>query len=78
MYGNRFFCSCLLLRASYRSRYKLLLWGGVCFLGLTLDNGLLATDKLLLGPEVDLFTWRLVVALIAMMVLLYGTIWDVD
>ena len=52
--------------------------GGVCFLGLTLNNGLLAIDKLLLGPEVNLFTWRLVGALIAMMVLLYGIIWDVD
>ena len=28
-----------------------------------------------LGPEVDLFTWRLVVALVAMMVLLFGIIW---
>jgi Family of unknown function (DUF5985) len=72
------FCFCLLLRAYYRSGYKLLLWGSLCFLGLTLNNGLLATDKLLLGPEVDLFTWRLLVALIAMMILLYGIIWDVD
>jgi hypothetical protein len=43
-----------------------------------LNNGLLAADKLLLGPEVNLFTWRLVVALGAMMILLYGIIWDVD
>jgi hypothetical protein len=40
-----FVCCCGLI---YRSRYKLLLWGSVCFLGSTLDNGLLATDKLLL------------------------------
>ncbi|MEX0806197.1 MAG: DUF5985 family protein [Candidatus Binatia bacterium] len=73
-----FFCFCLLLRGYYRSRYKLLLWGSLCFLGLTLNNGLLAADKLLLGPDVNLFTWRLVLALIAMMVLLYGIIWDVD
>jgi Family of unknown function (DUF5985) len=73
-----FFCFCLLLRAYYRSRYKLLLWGSLCFLGLTLNNGLLATDKLILGPEVNLFTWRLVIALIAIMVLLYGIIWDVE
>lgn len=73
-----FFCFCLLLRGYYRSRYKLLLWGSLCFLGLTLNNGLLAADKLLLGPEVNLSTWRLVVALGAMMILLYGIIWDVD
>jgi 4-amino-4-deoxy-L-arabinose transferase-like glycosyltransferase len=29
-------CSWLLLKAYRRSRYKLLLWGGLCFLGLTL------------------------------------------
>lgn len=72
------FCFCLLLRAYYRSRYKLLLWGALCFLGLTLNNALLAADKLLLGPEVNLFTWRLVLALTAMIVLLYGLIWDAD
>lgn len=70
------FCSWLLLRAYLRSRYKLLLWGGLCFIGLTLNNALLVIDKLLLGPDIDLFTWRLVVALIGMVVLLYGIIWD--
>jgi len=69
------FCAWLLLQAYRRSRYKLLLWGGLCFLGLTLNNALLIVDKLLL-PYVDLFTWRLVAALIAMLVLLYGLIWD--
>jgi hypothetical protein len=71
------FCSLLLLRGYCRSRYKLLLWGGLCFFGLTLNNALLVADKLFL-PEVNLFTWRLVCALLAMMVLLYGLIWDAD
>ncbi len=69
------FCFFLLLRAYLRSGYKLLLWGGLCFFGLTLNNALLAADKLLL-PDVNLFTWRLVVALSSMIVLLYGIIWD--
>ncbi|MGH7823712.1 MAG: DUF5985 family protein [Candidatus Binatia bacterium] len=73
-----FFCAALLLRAYYRSRYKLLLWGGLCFLGLTLNNALLVVDKLLLGDDMTLFTWRLVVAVLAMMVLLYGIIWDAE
>jgi hypothetical protein len=72
------FCSWLLLRAYFRNRYKLLLWGGLCFVGLTINNGLLVIDKLVLGPDIDLFTWRLVVALIAMVILLYGIIWDAE
>ena len=71
------FCSLLLLRGYYRSRYKLLLWGGLCFFGLTLNNALLVADKLFF-QEVNLFTWRLICALLAMMVLLYGLIWDSD
>jgi hypothetical protein len=71
------FCTWLLLRAYFRSRYKLLLWGGLCFLGLTLNNALLVVDKYVF-PEVNLFTWRLVLALIGMMILLYGLIWDAE
>jgi hypothetical protein len=65
----------LLLRAYFRTRYKLLLWGGLCFFGLTLNNALLVADKYWF-PDVNLFTWRLVLALVAMLVLLYGIIWD--
>jgi len=71
------FCSWSLLRAYRRTRYRLLLWGGLCFGGLTLNNGLVMVDRLLL-PEVNLFTWRLLVALAALLVFLYGIIWDVD
>jgi hypothetical protein len=69
------FCTWLLLRAYFRSRYKLLLWGGLCFLGLTLNNALLVVDKYVF-PEANLFTGRLVLALIGMMILLYGLILD--
>jgi hypothetical protein len=71
------FCTWLLLRAYFRSRYKLLLWGGLCFLGLTLNNALLVVDKYVF-PDVNLFTWRLVLALMGMMILLYGLIWDAE
>jgi hypothetical protein len=70
-------CAWLLLRGYYRSRYKLLLWGGLCFIGLTLNNAMLVMDKLLL-PDVNLFTWRLVIALVALLVMLYGIIWDAE
>lgn len=70
-------CAGLQLRAYHRSGYRLLLWGGLCFAGLALNNGLLVVDKLLL-PEMNLFTLRLTVALAALVVLLYGLIWDAD
>jgi hypothetical protein len=54
-----------------------LLWGGLCFFGLTLNNALLVVDKLLL-PEVNLFTARLVIAFVALLVMLYGIIWDAE
>jgi hypothetical protein len=70
-------CALLQLRAYRRSRYRLLLWGGLCFVGLCLNNALLVADKLML-PDVDLFTERLLVALAAHLVLMYGLIWDAD
>ena len=68
-------CAWLLLKAYRHSRYKLLLWSGLCFAGLTLNNTLLIVDKFLV-PYVDLSTWRLVLALVSTMVFLYGLIWD--
>ncbi len=70
-------CTWLLLQAYRRSRYRLLLWSGLCFAGLTVNNVLVVLDKVS-GPVVDLSTWRLVVGLLAMLVLLYGLIWDAD
>jgi hypothetical protein len=69
------FCASLLLQAYRRGGYRLLLWSGLCFVGLTLNNLLLVFDKLIF-PEVDLSIWRTAVALAAMTVLLYGLIWD--
>ena len=70
-------CAVLLLQAYRRSHYSLLLWSGLCFVGLTANNALLVVDELLI-PDVDLSTWRLAVGLLAMLVLLYGLIWKVD
>lgn len=70
-------CATLLLQAYRRSRYALLLWSGLCFVGLTASNALLVLDRLFL-PAIDLSTWRLLVGLSAMLVLLYGLIWKVD
>jgi hypothetical protein len=71
-------CAWLLLVAYARQRYRLLLWSGLCFSGLALNNLLLVIDKLVLPPTIDLSLWRTGIALIAMAVLLYGLIWDTE
>ena len=38
-------CACLLLLAYRRGRYRLLLWSGLCFAGLTVNNAILVLDK---------------------------------
>jgi hypothetical protein len=72
-----FLCALLLLQSYSRSQYRLLLWGGLCFAGLTINNILVMVDKWLL-PEIDLSTLRLLTGLISMLILLYGLIWDTE
>lgn len=71
-----FLCAFLLLKAHRESGYKLLLWGGLCFVGLTASNALLVVDKIFLPVEIDLATWRYIITLLSMLVLLYGLIWE--
>jgi hypothetical protein len=66
-------CAALLLRGYLRTRFRLLLWSGMCFIGLTLNNLLLILDRLVL-PEVDLSPWRFGIALAAVILLLCGLI----
>jgi len=70
-------CAWLLLRGYYRSGYKLLLWGGLCFVGLTLHSCLVIVDKFIIY-YIDFSTWRLVLALLSMVIFLYGLIWDAE
>ena len=68
-------CSVLLLRAFFRVRNRLLLWSGLCFAGLTLDN-LLVLGDLVVFPSVDLYTYRLASAAISVSLLLFGLVWE--
>ena len=70
-------CAFLLLKAYARNRYRLLLWSGLCFCGLTLNNLLLVLDKVIF-PAIDFSVWRTLAAFIAMIILLYGLIWDAE
>lgn len=72
-----FICTYLLIRGYLRGRYRLLLWSGLCFAGLTLNNLVLVLDKVVFVSE-DLSIWRTSLALLAMAVLLYGLIWDAE
>jgi hypothetical protein len=71
-------CAVLLLRGYSRGRQRLLLWSGVCFIGMTLNNGLVFIDLILLPTDIDLYVLRLATAAAAMLVLLYGLIWESD
>jgi hypothetical protein len=68
-------CSILLIRAYRRTAARLLLWSGLCFGFLTLNNVLVAVDLVIL-PDVDLFMLRTVSALAGVVALLYGLIWE--
>jgi hypothetical protein len=69
-------CAVLLLRGFARSRSRLLLWSGLCFVGLTVSNALLFVDLGLLGPDLSLYMWRLGTAAAAMLLLVYGLVFE--
>jgi len=68
-------CAVLLIRRYLANRLRLLLWSGLCFAGLTLNNSLLFVDMVIV-PDVSLFRLRLVIVALSMGVLLVGMIWD--
>lgn len=68
-------CAVLLLRSYRASSVRMLLWSGLCFSFLALNNILLVLDLTVL-PEVDLSTVRSIPEVIGLGLLLYGFIWD--
>jgi hypothetical protein len=70
-------CALLLFRGYLRRRVRLLMWSGICFIGLTVNNVALFVD-LVVFPDLDLRLARLITALIGMTLLLYGFVWDSD
>lgn len=69
-------CAWLLLRSYRRNGYRLLFWSGLYFTGLSINNILLVLDLMVFGDKIDLSFWRLLTALIALLPLLYGLIWE--
>jgi len=68
-------CAILLWQAYARSTMRLLFWSAICFACLALNNALIAVD-LLVFPEVDLFLFRNIAALMGVCVLLFALIWE--
>ncbi len=70
-------CSLLLLRGFKQTGARLLLWSGLCFLGMALNNGILFADKIL-WPDSDLFLLRTLPLVIGLALLIYGLIWEAE
>jgi len=68
-------CSILLGRAYWRVRQRLLLWSALCFAGLAVSNILVFVDLVML-PGTDLYLLRLTTAAVAMLLLMFGLIWE--
>jgi hypothetical protein len=70
-------CMTLLFRAYAASGVRLLLWSALCFVFLSLNNLLFFVD-VITPPELDFRPYRLVAALIGVLFLLYGFIWEAE
>jgi hypothetical protein len=70
-------CAVLLLRAYGSARKRLLLWAGLCFAGLAASNVLVVVD-LFVVPTIDLYRARLTIAAGAMLLLVYGLVFESD
>jgi hypothetical protein len=71
--ATAFACAILLLRSYIRTRFRLLMWSGLCFAGLCLNNILLVLDKFVF-LDVDLSPWRLGLGLASVLLLLVGMV----
>jgi hypothetical protein len=65
----------MLLRSYFTSRTPLLFWSSLCFAGLAMNNILLFID-LVIVPTIDLSFYRALCVLTAVLVLVFGLIWD--
>lgn len=70
-------CAFMLLRGHFASRSQLLLWSGLCFGFLAMNNIVLVVDLVIL-PELDFHggLWRSLLGAIAGSLLLFGLIWE--
>ena len=70
-------CAILLARSYFAGRARLLLWSAICFLFLAANNLVVVVDMLMI-PEISFRVPRLLLALAAVSVLLFGFVWDLE
>ena len=70
-------CAALLVRSYRRSRQPLLLWSAIAFSLLALNNLVVVLDMVIL-TAIDFSLIRQGTSLAAVLVLIYGFIWEVD
>ena len=70
-------CAWLLGRSYSATRTGLLLWSSICFAFLAANNLMLVIDLLVL-PSLDLRLARLLLALAAVVSLIWGFVWEVE
>lgn len=68
-------CATLLLRSYGRAGSRLLLWSGLCFVGLALNNVLLFVDLAVI-TEVDLSELRDLSGFAGVALLVFGLVWE--
>lgn len=68
-------CAWLLLRSYARTHVRMLFWSGLCFAVLALSNVLNVLDRFAL-PDVDLAPARLATALVAVLLIVFGLVWE--
>jgi hypothetical protein len=68
-------CAWLLLASYRRTGHRLLFWSGWSFVAMTVNNLFLVLDKIVF-PELYLLPVRLGAALVSMLLLLYGLIYE--
>ena len=71
-------CATLLMRNYVRTRTRLLLWSGICFIFFALNSLSVILDFVLLPPDIDLGLVRVLTLLIGVAALLYAFIWEAD
>jgi hypothetical protein len=70
-------CAYLLGRSYRRTGARLLLWSALCFVFLAANNLLLIVDMLVVRTA-DLRIGRLLLALAAVSILLFGFVWEAE
>ena len=70
-------CAWLLGRSYARTGTRLLLWSSICFALLAANNLMLILD-LVVFPQLDLRLLRLLLAMAAVVALIWGFVWEVE